>query len=152
MNNILPALQPQTNEVQAKQTTFRIGAGMLFVSATSDTIGAIFCGILNGWQSLGYENIVILIINIFVGVMLWQGSVQTALRWAFVLILYGIYQLVSGNSYAFILDIAFSGSLFLLLTGKPSKTRIITAIAVFLVAYSGLTCLGFTSYFILGVR
>ena len=152
MNNTLPDLQSQTNEVQVKQTIFRIGAGMLFVSAASDIIGAIFYGILNGWQSLGYENIVILIINIFVGVMLWQGSVQTALRWAFVLILYGIYQLVSGNSYAFILDIAFSGSLFLLLTGKPSKTRIITAIAVFLVVYLGLTCLGFTSYFILGVR
>jgi len=42
--------------------------------------------------------------------------------------------------------------LMLLLTGKPSKVGTITSIVIFVVVYLGLLCLGFTSYFILGIR
>ena len=151
MNDTLPDTKSKIEEHQALKTSFRIGAGMLFVSAGLGIISSIIFSMLNGWKNLGLENVVISIINIAVGVMLWQGSVKTAIRWAIVFILYGIYQLVSGNSYAFILDIAFSGSLILLLTGKSSKVRTITAVTIFVVVYLGLYCLGFTTFF-LGIR
>lgn len=152
MNNALPDSQPQIKADPSKLVSLRIAAGMLFVSAIADITGMVFYATLNGWQSLGREKIVILIINILIGVVLWLGSARYALGWAIIFIFYGIYQLVSGNSYAFILGIAFSASLILLLVGKPSRARIITAILIFVVVHLGLTCLGFTSYFILGVR
>jgi hypothetical protein len=152
MNNTLPDSQPQIKADKSKLTSLRIAAGMFFASAITNLLGVVFYAASNGWQSLGYENVVILIINILIGVVLLLGSARYALGWAFLFILYGIYQLISGNSYAFILDIAFSSSLILVLIGKPSKVRMITAVAVFVVVYLGLRCLGFTSYFILGVR
>jgi len=152
MNNTLSDSQSQTNEVQVQKTAFRIGAGMLFVSAGHGIISSIIFLILNGRKNLGWENIVISIINIFIGVMLWQGSAQTAVRWAIIFVLYGVYHLVLGDSYNFIVDITFGGSLMLLLTGKPSKVGTITSIVIFVVVYLGLLCLGFTSYFILGIR
>jgi hypothetical protein len=155
MNNTFPDSESQTEENQALKTSFRIAAGMLFVSAGPGIISSIIFLMLNGWKNLGLENIVISIINIAIGVTLWQtleGSSRNAVRWAFILVLYGIYELISGNSYAFILNIAFSGSLILLLTGKPSKARTITSVIIFIVVYLGLLCLGFTSYFLLGVR
>ena len=152
MNNTLSDSQPQIKAEQSKRTSLRIAAGMFFLSAITNLIGVIFYAASNGWQNLGNESVVILVINMLIGVVLLLGSARYALGWAFIFVLYGIYQLISGNSYAFILDIAFSSSLILLLIGKPSKARMITAVAVFVVVYLGLTCLGFTSYFILGVR
>ena len=152
MNNTLPDSQPQIKASQSKFTPLRIAAGMLFVSAITNLIGVFFYAASNGWQNLGYENVIILTINILIGVMLLLGSARYALGWTFIFIMYGMYQLISGNSYAFILDIALSSSLILLLIGKPSKVRMITAVAVFVVVYLGLTCLGFTSFYILGVR
>lgn len=152
MNNAFPDLQPQSKGDQVVKTPFRIGAAMLFVSAIHGIFSSVLFLILNGWKSLGFENIVISIINIVIGVMLWQGSVQAAVRWAVITILYSVYRLFLGDSCNFIVDIAFGGSLILLLAGKPSKVRTIASIVVFVVVYLGLLCLGFTSYFILGVR
>jgi len=155
MNDTLPELQADTSENKALKTTRRIGAGMFIVSAVHGIISSIIFLMINGRESLSISTIVFSIFNLIIGVGLWQASeqaIQYAIPWCVVLVFYSIYDLVSGNSYAFILDIAFSGSLILLLAGKPSKVRMITSAFIYIVVYLGLLCLGFTSYFILGVR
>ena len=127
------------------KTPFRIGAGILFVNALLGIIFLIISLISGGLGSLNFDAYVQPIIDILIGVNLWQLNPQSQRRtllWAaFGLIIFGGQALVSGDYLSLILQVAFDGSLILLLAGTPSKARTISAVVVFVLGYLGLMCL-----------
>lgn len=139
------ALKVQVTE--ALKTPFRIGAGMLFVNAV---LGAIFLILIltsGGGTDLASGDFIAPIVNLIIGVNLWQVKKQWqkyTVWWAALgLVLFGGGALISGDFFSLLTQIGFSGSLILLLAGTPSKVRTYTAVGVFLVMYLGLICLIF---------
>ena len=136
---------------EALKIPFRIGAGMVFVNAL---LGALFLVLIltsGGGGGLASGDFIAPIINVIIGVNLWQIKLQWqkyTIWWAALgLILFGGMALVSGDYFSLLTQLGFSGALILLLAGTPSKVRTISAVAVFLILYLGLICLLFTLSF-----
>jgi hypothetical protein len=149
---LLEANAVQTKKVEELKTPLRIGAGMLFVNAL---LGAIFLVIIlasGGSEGLAGGDLIAPIVNIIIGVNLWQVKVnwqKYTVWWAAIgLILFGLGAIVQRDYFSLMSQAAFSGSLILLLAGSPSKPRTIAAVAVFLVLYLGLICLLFVLSFL----
>jgi hypothetical protein len=133
--------------VEALKIPFRIGAGMLFINAA---LGALFLVIIlasGGFGDLASGDFIAPIVNLIIGVNLWQIKQQWqkyTVWWAALgLVLFGGLALVSGDYFGLLNQLGFSGALILLFAGTPSKARTIAAVAVFLVLYLGLICLLF---------
>jgi hypothetical protein len=130
------------------KTAFRIGAGILFVNALLGIIFLIISLISGDSGGLNFDTFVQPIVDIIIGVNLWQLNAQSQRRtllWAAIgLVIFGGQALVSGDYLGLILQAAFDGSLILLLAGTPSKVRTIAAVLVFAIGYLGLICLGLT--------
>ena len=136
---------------EALKIPFRIGAGMVFINAL---LGALFLVLIltsGGGGGLASGDFIAPIINVIIGVNLWQIKLQWqkyTIWWAALgLIIFGGMALVSGDYFSLLTQLGFSGALILLLAGTPSKVRTISAVAVFLVLYLGLICLLFTLSF-----
>ena len=136
---------------EALKIPFRIGAGMVFVNAV---LGALFLVLIltsGGGGGLASGDFIAPIINVIIGVNLWQIKLQWqkyTIWWAALgLIIFGGMALVSGDYFSLLTQLGFSGALILLLAGTPSKVRTISAVAVFLILYLGLICLLFTLSF-----
>jgi hypothetical protein len=149
---LLEDVAAEVKKAEALKTPLRIGAGMLFVNAV---IGAIFLIlILNSGSGagLGGGDFIAPFVNLIIGVNLWQVKQQWqkyTVWWAALgLVLFGGGALVTGDFFSLITQIAFSGSLILLLAGAPTKVRTISAVAIYLVLYVGTICLLFTLSFL----
>ena len=136
---------------EALKIPFRIGAGMVFINAL---LGALFLVLIltsGGGGGLASGDFIAPIINVIIGVNLWQIKLQWqkyTIWWAALgLIIFGGMALVSGDYFSLLTQLGFSGALILLLAGTPSKVRTISAVAVFLILYLGLICLLFTLSF-----
>lgn len=134
--------------IEALKLPFRVGAGMLFINAA---LGALFLALVlisGGFGDLTSGDFIAPIVNLLIGVNLWQLKQQWqkyTIWWAALgLVLFGGMALVSGDYFGLLTQVGFSGALILLLAGTPSKARTIAAVAVFLVLYLGLICLLFT--------
>lgn len=134
--------------IEALKLPFRVGAGMLFINAA---LGALFLALVlisGGFGDLASGDFIAPIVNLLIGVNLWQLKQQWqkyTIWWAALgLVLFGGMALVSGDYFGLLTQVGFSGALILLLAGTPSKARTIAAVAVFLVLYLGLICLLFT--------
>jgi hypothetical protein len=130
------------------KTPFRIGAGMLFINAI---LGAIFLILIiasGGGSDLTSGDFISPIVNLIIGVNLWQVKQQWqkyTVWWAALgLVLFGAAAVIAGDYFSLITQIGFSGSLILLLAGKPTNVRTISAVAIYLVLYLGMICLLFT--------
>lgn len=148
---LLEANAAQAKKVEELKTPLRIGAGMLFVNALLGAFFLILVLTTGGGESLGSSDIVGPIVNLIIGVNLWQVKVnwqRYTVLWAVIgLILFGLASLTQGDYFSLLSQAAFSGSLILLLAGTPSKARTIAATAIFLVFYLGVICLLFTLSF-----
>jgi hypothetical protein len=138
----------RTQATQALKTPFRVGAGMLFVNAVLGVLFLILILASGGGTALASNDFIAPIVNIIIGVNLWQMKKQWqkyTVWWAGLsLILFGGIALASGDYFSLITQIGFSGSLILLLTGIPSKVRTISAVVAYLVVYLGMLCLFLT--------
>ncbi|HEX9386247.1 MAG TPA: hypothetical protein VF918_08000 [Anaerolineales bacterium] len=144
------AYQPQVDS--GLKVPLRIGAGMLFVNAL---LGAIFVIILltaGGTTELSGGDFMAPIVDVIIGVNLWlvkESWKRYTVWWALIgLVIFGVGALVTGDYITLIIQLSFSGSLILLLAGRPSKVRTIVAASIFVVAYLGLVCLVFTLSFL----
>jgi hypothetical protein len=149
--SLLEDVATEVKKAETLKTPFRIGAGMLFVNAV---IGALFLILIftsGGGADLTSGDIIAPLINLIIGVNLWQVKPQWqkyTVWWAALgLILFGGIALATGDFFALIIQIGFSGSLILLLAGTPTKVRTISAVAVYLVLFLGMICLLFTLSF-----
>ena len=101
---------------------------------------------------LGGGDFIAPFVNLIIGANLWQVKQQWqkyTVWWAALgLVLFGGGALVTGDFFSLITQIAFSGSLILLLAGAPTKVRTISAVAIYLVLYVGTICLLFTLSFL----
>jgi len=138
--------------VQELKTPLRIGAGMLFVNAVLGVVFLIIIFMAGGGATLGSGDIIAPIVNVVIGVNLWQTKVnwqKYTVWWAALgLVIFGGGALVSGDYFTLLIQAGFSGSLILLLAGIPSKVRTVSAVAVFTVLYLGMLCLLFTLSFL----
>lgn len=148
---LLEGVATETKKLETLKTPLRIGAGMLFVNAV---IGAIFLIIIltsGSGGNLGSGDFIAPIVNVVIGVNLWQTKVhwqKYTIWWAALgLVLFGAVALISGDIFSLITQIGFSGSLILLLAGTPTKARTIASVAVYSVMYLGMICLLFTLSF-----
>jgi hypothetical protein len=149
---LLEDVAAEVKKGEALKTPFRIGAGMLFVNAV---IGAIFLTLIlisGGGADLASGDFIAPIVNLIIGVNLWQVKQQWqkyTVWWAALgLVLFGAGALATGDFFSLISQIAFSGSLIILLAGTPTKVRTISAVAIYLVLYLGMICLLFTLSFL----
>lgn len=138
----------EVKKAETLKTPLRIGAGMLFVNAF---IGAVFLTLIlisGGGADLAGGDFIAPIVNLIIGVNLWQVKPQWqkyTVWWAVLgLVIFGGAALVTGDFFGLITQIGFSGSLILLLAGSPTKVRTISAVAIYLVLYLGMVCLLFT--------
>ena len=118
---------------------------MLFVNAVLGVILFIPRLIFSGGSALASDDFIAPIVNVIIGVNLWQMKAnwqKYTVWWAVLgLVIFGIAAIASGNFFSLITQIGFSGSLILLLAGTPTKARTIAATAVFLIMYLGMICL-----------
>jgi len=144
----------EAKKVEALKTPLRIGAGMLFVDALIGGFFIILILISGDTAGLSAGNFTAPIVDIIIGVNLWQVKEQWkryTVWWALIgLVIFGGGALVTGDYFSLILQLGFSGSLILLLTGTPSRVRTIAATGIYLVAYIGLLCLFFALSFLGG--
>ena len=135
--------QPQVDP--GLKVPLRIGAGMLFVNAVLSAFFLILILVTGDTTGLAADDYIAPFVNVIIGVNLWQVKEQWkryTVWWALIgLVIFGGGALVSGDYFSLITQLAFSGSLILLLAGKPSKVRTIVATLIFVVAYLGLLCL-----------
>lgn len=144
---IIEETASRAQAVEALKIPFRVGAGMLFINAA---LGALFLALIlisGGFGDLASGDFIAPIVNLIIGVNLWQLKQQWqkyTVWWAALgLVLFGGLALVAGDYFSLLNQLGFSGALILLFTGTPSKARTIAAVAVFLVLYLGLICLLF---------
>lgn len=147
-------LEESVSRAQATEvlkTPFRVGAGMLFINAALGALFLVLILVSGGGGDLASGDFIAPIINVIIGVNLWQIKLQWqkyTIWWAALgLIIFGGMALISGDYFSLLTQLGFSGALILLLAGTPSKVRTISAVAVFLVLYLGLICLLFTLSF-----
>ena len=137
---------------EALKTPLRIGAGMLFVNALIGALFLIIILISGDATGLAGGDFVAPIVNIVIGVNLWQLKEQWqryTVWWAVIgLVIFGIGALAQGDYFGLITQVGFSGSLILLLAGTPSKVRTISSVVIYLVVYLGMLCLLFTLSFL----
>ena len=145
---LLEDVAAEVKKVEALKTPLRIGAGMLFVNALIGAIFLILILISGGGADLASGDFIAPIVNLIIGVNLWQVKPQWqkyTVLWAVLgLVLFGGGALVTGDFLSLITQLGFSGSLILLLAGTPTKVRTVSAIAIYLVLYLGIICLLFT--------
>jgi hypothetical protein len=149
---LLEDVAVEIKKEEALKTPLRVGAGMLFVNSV---IGAIFLILIfnsGGGADLAGGDLIAPIINLIIGVNLWQVKPQWqkyTVWWAALgLVLFGGGALVAGDFFSLITQLGFSGSLIVLLAGTPTKARTIAAVAIYLVLYLGMICLLFTLSFL----
>jgi hypothetical protein len=137
---------PQLKDNYELKIPLRIGAGILFTDVLLGIIILVVRLVSSGLTNLEFDDFVPPIIDIILGVNLWQlnaGSQRRTIWWAAIgLVILGGQALLSGDYFSLIIQTAFDGSLLLLLAGKPSKARTTVAVAVFAVGYLGVICLG----------
>jgi hypothetical protein len=147
-------------EIGEKRLALRVGAGMLFVNAI---VGALMSGLmllLLSGQTGATEGIGIVwctssvpaTIDILIGFALWRGNGRQWANWAIIravlgAVFFGFANLAQGYFLDALLQIALSGSLVLVLTGKGNRTRTWIAIAIF-AAVLGVALLSFVFAFL----
>ena len=125
---------------------------MLFVNAALSALFLILFLSSGDPSELTGSDIISPFVSVIVGVNLWQVKEQWkryTVWWALLgLVIFGASALVAGDYFSLLAQIGFSGSLILLLAGRPSKMRTTVATLVFVVVYLGLLCLGFALAFL----
>ena len=149
---LLEDMAAEVRKAEALKTPLRVGAAMLFVNAV---IGAFFLVLIltsGSGANLAGGDIIAPIVNLIIGVNLWQVKPQWqkyTVWWAALgLVIFGIGALANGDVFSLITQLGFSGSLIVLLAGTPTKVRTISAVAIYLVLYLGMICLFFTLSFL----
>ena len=149
---LLEDVAAEVKKEEALKTPLRVGAGMLFVNAV---IGALFLILIfnsGGGADLAGGDLVAPIVNLIIGVNLWQVKPQWqkyTVWWAALgLVIFGGIALATGDFFTLITQLGFSGSLIALLAGTPTKARTIAAVAIYLILYLGMICLLFTLSFL----
>jgi len=141
--------------IEALKTPLRIGAGMLFVNGLLGIINLILIFTTGNAGNLSSDALINPIVNIVIGVNLWQIKVnwqKYTVWWAVLgLVLFGGGALASGNYFDLITQVGFSGSLILLLAGTPTKARTIASVVAYCVLFLGMICLLITLSFLSGL-
>jgi hypothetical protein len=131
----------ETQQVQALRNPLRIGAVMLFVHTALSVFLLLLVLGAGGAGDLEAGNFVGPVVSAIIGVNLWRGKDQWqryTVWWAVIgLVLFGGSALVEGDLVGLIAQLAFSGSLILLLAGTSSRGRMIASIVVYVVGYIG---------------
>lgn len=131
----------KAQKAQALRNPLRIGAVMLFVNAAMGVfLWLLVLGVGNA-SDLGVGGFIGPIVNVVIGVNLWQGKEQWqryTVWWAGIgLVLFGAIALAAGDFVGLIAQLAFSGALILLLAGTPSRGRTLASVIVYVVGYIG---------------
>jgi hypothetical protein len=149
---LLEDVAVEIKKEEALRTPLRVGAGMLFVNAVIGVIFLILIFSSGGGADLGGGDLIAPIVNLIIGVNLWQVKPQWqkyTVWWAALgLVIFGGVALASGDFFTLITQLGFSGSLIVLLAGTPTKARTIAGVAIYLVLYLGMICLLFTLSFL----
>ena len=153
--SLLAEAAAELNKLDELKTPLRIGAGMLFINAALGVINLILIFTTGDAGNLTRGEFIGPIVNIIIGANLWQVKVswqKYTVWWAVIgLVLFGAGSLFNGDFLGLIIQLGFSGSLILLLTGTPSKARTIVSVAIFSVLFLGGLCLIFTLSFLAGL-
>lgn len=137
-----PAQSPASDLVT---TGSRIAGAVLIVNGVFVALEALIAKQMNGTASPGAG----IVVDFIVGIALLRGSPKARhlalLRIALGALVWGGMLAAQGEYFACVLQLIFSGSLALLMAGRPGKGRLATAVAMaaacFLVETTGLVLL-----------
>jgi len=139
---LLSGATADLEQVQLLRTPQRVGAIMLFVNTAIGLLTLLLLLAANEAQSIDRSMVIAPIVSLFIGVNLWRGKPkwqQYTVIWAIIgLVVGGISAAVDGSIVDLLMQLAFSGSLLLLLVGTASRGRMIASIVLYAVGYIGL--------------
>jgi hypothetical protein len=93
-------------------------------------------------SGIGAGALIALIVNMIIGANLWRGKAhwqRNTLAWVVLGLLFmGARALIAHEWPDFVMQVALSCAMFLLLTGTPARWRNITAVFIYTVGYLGV--------------
>jgi hypothetical protein len=132
----------QSEHDQSRRLAARIGAVMLFINALINGLVALVLLALGDASGIGAGALIALIANMIIGANLWRGKAhwqRNALAWLVLGLLFmGARALIAHEWPDFVMQVALSCAMFLLLTGAPARWRNATAVVVYSVGYLGV--------------
>ena len=143
-DSVAAELQAQLAETRL---ALRVGAGFCFGNIGVAVVIFALLALLSQTQSLAevfnFSLIFSLLIDLYVGLNLWQGKAQWR-GWALArailgLLFYGFLALSQSDWIGLVTQIAFSGSFIILLTGKSARIRTWLAVGLYVFGYLGIT-------------
>jgi hypothetical protein len=139
---LLSGAAADVERVQSLRTPQRVGAIMLIVNTGIGLLTLLVLLAAGETQSVDRSMVIGPIVSLVIGINLWRARPkwqQYTVVWAILgLVFGGISALISGSILDLLMQVAFSGSLLLLLVGTASRGRVIASIALYAVAYVGL--------------
>jgi hypothetical protein len=139
------AQQAQQNaENEAWKLPMRIAAGLLFADILVTVVLLLLNLVAGSFGEWAIWSVVHVGVDLYLAIVLLQLK-DTARRitiwWAVIGLILGTLSALGASSWPdVIMQVCFSGSLLLLLAGKPSKVRAWLSVAVFVLGYLGTIC------------
>ncbi len=157
-----PSVASLRKQLVEARLALQVGSVFLFANIGLAILLAALVAIIGGGQAAG-EFLMgeggclagSLIIDLIIGVSLWQGRPQyrrlAILRAVLGFIIFGVGALAKGGFLELITQAAFCGSIILVLTGRSNHTRTWVAIGIYAIGYLGLVTLQFLIAIVAGL-
>jgi hypothetical protein len=128
--------------VQSLRTPQRVGAIMLIVNTGIGLLTLLLVVVGGETQSIDRGMLIGPIVSLVIGINLWRARPkwqQYTVIWAILgLVVGGVSALLNGSVLDLLMQLAFSGSLLLLLVGTASRGRMIASVVLYALGYVGL--------------
>ena len=144
-----PSVGSLQTELAERLLALRVGAGFLFAEVGLFLLFGALEGLLGGVEAIGeyldYDLFIALMFNLWLGFGFWMGRTRwrgLAILRAILGILFIGLSAVPGVAYFdLISQVAWAGSLILVLTGKSRRSRTWIAVGIYIIGYLGIVAL-----------
>ena len=125
---------PSPEMLTEKRLALRVGAGFLFINTGLMALLAVLIVLAGG--SVSPSNLIAAVVDVIIGINLWRGRGNQWQGWAIAraalgLLVFGLTSLLQGAFLQFLGQVAFCGSLILVLTGESKRNRTWASIALY---------------------
>ena len=139
---VQPNMIESQSEMESWKLPMRVSAGIFMIDCALMGVGVLIYALSGNINNRFIGEIVQIGIDIFIIMNLLKlrdSARKIAVSWAVFVLLIGISSAITSGSWSHLItQISFSGALFLLLIGTPSKLRTALAIGLYGVGYLGV--------------
>ena len=141
-----PAIKSLQVQLTEQRLALKVGGAFFLGNVVVDWLGLFIFLLFAGSQFLGdiFDSSLLISwgVSLWAGISLWRG--QTAWRpWALFVaalgfVIFGLLNLLGGLPIDTLIQVAYSGSIILVLTGSSSRTRTLIAIVIYALGFLGI--------------